>query len=366
MFEIFLKEFIYIFNESAIYILFGFFLAGVLKVSIPTEKILKYLGGKNTKSVLWAAILGIPLPLCSCAVLPTAMSLKRQGASKGSTLAFMISTPETGVDSISITYALMDPIMTIFRPISALITAVSAGIVANIADKPEEKTPSQLSMLAPVEESCACNSCDSDDKETKPQGKFRSILNYAFVELLNDIAWWLIAGILVAALISTFIPVTFFDQHLDSGFLSMLIMLVVGIPIYMCAASSTPVAAALILKGLSPGAALVFLLAGPATNAGTIAAVGKFLGKKMMFIYLGTIAVVSICLGIGLNELYDILQINPMASLGQASELIPQSLKITGSVILTGLILNNIRKMGIKNSICYLKEKAREFTGIAK
>lgn len=356
-----IQETVTIFNESAIYILFGFLIAGILKVTVSPEKIFKHLGSKNFRSVFLASLFGIPIPFCSCAVLPTAVSLRKQGASKGATVSFMISTPETGIDSMTITYALIDPVMTVFRPISALITAVIAGVITNHFDK---KDSGDKGEEAKVENACEdVRSCEAHSHGLAGRGKLREIFHYSFVDLLNDIIFWLIIGIVIAGFMSSLIPDNFFEAYLGSGLLSMLVMLLVGVPIYMCAASSTPVAAAFILKGLNPGAALVFLLAGPATNVGTIAAVGRFWGKKVMVIYLGTIAVVSVYLGFMLNMLYAGLKINPAASLGQAAELIPASLKITGSFALLFLIIRNLWNIGFENALRSLNDKLNDFTG---
>lgn len=361
MFMDFIKEIFYFFNESAIYILFGFLVAGLLKISIPTEKVFEYLGKREAKSVVLASLIGIPIPLCSCAVLPTAMSLKKQGASKGATLSFLISTPETGVDSISITYALIDPLMTLFRPLAALITAITAGMAANIIDK----KPSKDTLQMVQDTGCACgDTCgDNESHGKQKRGRLAELFHYAFVDLLNDIMGWLVLGIVIAALISVMLPESFFENYIGSGPLSMIVMLLVGIPIYMCAASSTPVAAALILKGLNPGAALVFLLAGPATNIGTTAAVGKFLGKKMMFVYLGTIIIVSILLGLLLNKIYAVLGINPSAIVGQASEIIPSFIKVSGSLILLLLMLINLYRTGFKNTLKAINDTLADFIG---
>jgi uncharacterized membrane protein YraQ (UPF0718 family) len=354
-----IREIIYVYNEAAIYIIFGFFVAGLLKVTIPSEKIFKHLGKKNFSTVLKASILGIPLPLCSCAVLPTAVSLKKQGASRGATLSFLISTPETGIDSISITYALIDPIMTIFRPLSAFVTAITAGLFANnLGGGASEKEDREEEKEHGNGTSCTC-----EVPEGRQKGKLHKLFHYAFVDLLNDIVFWLIIGIIIAGIISVLVPDNFFERYLNSPFLSMVVMLVFGVPIYMCAASSTPIAAALILKGLNPGAALVFLLAGPATNAGTIAAVGKFLGKQMMVIYLGTIVIASVFLGFILNSIYGALNLSPVAVAGQASELLPESLKMAGSFILLVLMIRNLWKINIANAIGSLKDKLFDFTG---
>lgn len=357
-----LKEIFYIYNESAIYIIFGFLIASILKMLVSEENISKHLGKSDFWSVLRSSLFGIPLPLCSCAVLPTAMSLRRQGASKGATISFLISTPETGVDSISITYALIDPIMTIFRPFSALITAVTAGITANLI---EDKTTTSVDVIS---ESAGCSddgcACEHGGSDADQGGMIKRLFHYAFVELLNDIAFWLVIGIIIAGVISAIVPENFFENYIGSGLLSMIVMLLVGIPIYMCAASSTPIAAALIIKGLSPGAALVFLLAGPATNVGTIAAIGKYLGNRMMLAYLGSIIVVSIALGILLNIIYSSLNIVPAAVVGQASELVPYSLKIAGSLFLSVMIIRNIWVAGPGDIGRALHEKLSDFTGI--
>lgn len=355
-----IKEIAYIFNESAIYILFGFLIAGVLKVLVPSDKIFRYLGKGDISSVLLASLLGIPLPLCSCAVLPTALSLKKQGASKGATLSFLISTPETGVDSISITYALIDPLMTVFRPIAALVTAVSAGLFANRFDK---ELPAQEMEVADTCSPDSEDSCGCERPEKEEEGRVKRLFHYAFVELLDDIVFWLIIGIVIAGFISALLPDSFFEQYL-TGLPSMFVMLIVGIPIYMCAASSTPIAAAFIIKGLNPGAALVFLLSGPATNVGTIAAVGRFLGKRTMFIYLGTIAVTAVYLGVILNALYSSLNIDPGAVVGQASEIIPHYLKVSGSVIFLLLIIRNLWNSGYEGILHGLHDKLEDLTGI--
>ncbi|MCP4295983.1 MAG: SO_0444 family Cu/Zn efflux transporter [Proteobacteria bacterium] len=355
-----------IFNDSAIYILFGFFIAGILYVTLSPRLITKFLGKKDLRSVILAALLGTPLPLCSCSVVPTAISLRKQGASKGSTLAFLISTPETGVDSISLTYALMDPIMTIFRPLSAILTAITAGTVANAIE--EHSAPPELplhngdSELTEYHGHCS----HSQEREYNNSGfteKFKQLLQYAYGTLLKDLSGWLLISIVIAGMITALIPDTFFEAYLGSGLISMLVMLGVGIPMYMCATASTPLAVALILKGLNPGAALVFLLAGPATNAGTITLVGKFLGRKMLMVYLGTIIFVSLALGTGLNFLYYSLALDPKVTMGTAAELIPFWLKITGSIILLLLIIRQFKGLTPDSLHHNTENKLKDFFG---
>jgi hypothetical protein len=326
-------EIIRVFNEAAIYILFGFFIAGLLYIFYPKEKVVNSLGKKGIGSIFKAAIMGIPLPLCSCGVIPTALSLRKQGASKGATLSFLISTPETGMDSIAITYALLDPIMTIFRPMAAWLTAMCAGIAENVFSRTDD-APDMSSQACPT-----CGNSAADNHTHTKQAKFKRAMEYAFVDLVSDISKWLIIGIILAGVISAVIPAGFFENYLGSGIFSMLVMLLVGIPLYICATASTPIASALILRGLSPGAALVLLLAGPATNIATILVVGKQMGRRTIAVYLTSIACMSILMGLLLNHIYLYLGVNVLASMGGATEVVPDIIKIAGSVILAGLMI---------------------------
>lgn len=290
-----------IFAESAPYVLFGFLAAGLLRALLPEEAVARHLGNKGTASVLKASLFGVPLPLCSCGVIPAAVGLRRQGASKGASAAFLVSVPETGVDSIAITWALLDPIMTVVRPAAAFLTATVTGVLINLL--PDEKEPKTEAGGG-----CGCAaSCgaESSPSASPPLGRrLREGVAYAFGELLKDIGKWLLLGIVVAGLIAYFVPGDFFTRYMGSELLSMLVMLAVGIPMYICASASTPVAAALVLKGLSPGAALVFLLAGPATNAATITVVRRFWGKGATAVYLASIAGCSLLLGWLTNRTY--------------------------------------------------------------
>ncbi len=292
---------------SAPYVLFGLLMAGVLKALIPDSFVSRHLGGNSAKSVIKASLLGVPLPLCSCGVVPVAASLKEQGAGPGPTTAFLISTPETGVDSIAITYALLDPIMTIIRPLAALITATSAGLLVNLLPSKS----SGCTDLGP--DSCCCETQEKTGGTDQKMPLYRAIpggIRYAFGQLLRDIGPYLLAGIALAGLITWLIPDGFIEQHLGSGITSMLIMLMAGIPLYVCASASTPVVAALALKGLSPGAALVFLMVGPATNAASITVVAKLLGRPVAAVYVAVIAICALAMGMAINVLYGWLAID--------------------------------------------------------
>lgn len=289
--------------DSSIYIFFGFFIAGLLKAFLPENLISSHLGNGKLSSVLKASALGVPIPLCSCGVIPAAAGLREQGASKGATASFMISTPETGVDSIAVTYALLDPIMTIIRPVAAFITATVTGIFINTFDKTETNAAAHI-FTAPScgGHHCACGSGKSEKKNVL--NRFSAGMSFAFGDLFTDISRWLAAGVLIAGGISLFVSPGLIETYMGDGLFSMLIALAVSAPLYICATASTPIAAALALKGLSPGAALVFLLAGPATNAATISVVAKILGKKSAVIYLTVIIVVTFSIGMATNYIY--------------------------------------------------------------
>jgi len=302
------SEIAVVFYEGSFYILVGFVIAGLLAEWVPDRLISKHLGGENLRSVAVAALFGAPLPLCSCSVLPAAAGLRRQGASRAATVSFLISTPETGVDSIALTYGLLGPVMAVVRPIVAVITAIVAGFVSiGIRDGAEDgrALESELASLDQHRhESAPCETEPPPTQQLGGPGRIHRILRYAFVTLLDDIAFWMVIGIVLSGILSASLPDDFFTRVIgwDSGLLPMLAMAVVGVPLYLCASASTPVAAALLAKGLSPGAALVFLLTGPASSAASIAVVGKMLGRRRLRAYLGSIAAVSITAGLLLDR----------------------------------------------------------------
>jgi uncharacterized membrane protein YraQ (UPF0718 family) len=305
------NEFWAILVESAAYVLFGFFVAGLLKAYLPEGVVAKHLRGNDARSVFKASIFGVPLPLCSCGVIPAAVQLRKQGASRGATASFLVSVPETGADSIAITWALLDPLMALIRPLSSLLTAISAGLLINRLPEEALATANEPESGA----SCRCEGdagVDSGEVVVVSSGveRLKKGMSYAFGDLLGDIGRWLLLGIAIAALISALVPDDFIVRYLANENLSLLLMLAVGIPIYICASASTPLAAALVLKGLSPGAALVFLLAGPATNAATITVISRYLGRRAMAVYLLAIAFCSLLFGWLTNRLYHFLDID--------------------------------------------------------
>lgn len=338
--------------EASVYILFGMLIGGMLKVFLNPAFVADHLGKGRFVSVIKAAFFGIPIPLCSCGVLPAAASLKRQGANNGATTAFLISTPESGVDSIAITYALLDPVMTVARPVSAFITAVAAGISENLLHTQKEEDWKRV-----VDKSCPVdNCCDGEDCPPEEHSmhhtmgeKLRAGLRYTVDDLWGDLAGWFFAGLLLAGVISTLIPQELMTRYLGGGLHSMLVMLMVGIPMYICATASTPVAAALILKGVSPGAALVFLLVGPATNVTSLSVLFGILGKRATAIYLVTLSVFAVLSGLILDQVYNFFGISAQAIAGQAGEVIPHWLQLTGAIIVLLLsikpLYSIVRKM---------------------
>ncbi len=331
-----------IYLDVAIYMLLGFFIAGILYIFFKADKIKKYLGTGKIKPVILSALFGIPIPLCSCGVVPVAAGLKRQGANNGAALAFMIATPESGVDSIAISWAILDPIMTIIRPIAGFITAIATGIVQNffgIENKPN---------LEPIMEKnrgceCSSSSCAIAQKDKQNiRTKIKAVFQYSYGELLSDIEKPFIIGILLAGVITFLFPKDLSTWSNNHQFLSMLMMLIAGIPMYVCATSSTPIAAALIIKGLNPGAALVFLIAGPATNAATIMIVKSLFNTRALVIYLSMIAICSIAMGFLLNYIYFIYGIQANMNMGQAGEMIPYAYRLSAAIILAYLILYNL------------------------
>ncbi|MBR8535490.1 permease [Carboxylicivirga sediminis] len=278
----FLGDFFAILSEMSPYLLLGFLFAGLLYAFIPKQRIEKYFNGHPFKSSVLASLFGIPLPLCSCGVIPTGAAFYKNGASKGGTVSFLISTPQTGVDSILATFSLMGLPFAIIRPMAALVTGISGGLITSVitANEPNSQTFHQ-----------------STTKHKTISQKFKAVFQYGFVEFIQDISKWLIIGLVLAAIISALIPNNFFELLNMPPVLQMLMILLVSVPLYICATGSIPLAAILILKGISPGAAFVLLMAGPATNAATITMIGKVMGKRSLLAYLGTIIFGALAFG---------------------------------------------------------------------
>ena len=407
-----LTNFIELFLDSAPWLLIGLVFAGVLKSFIPMAWMNKQLGNNKTSSIFKAALFGAPLPLCSCGVIPAAIGLRRAGASKSATTSFLVSTPETGIDSISLSYAMLGPFMAIIRPIAAVSSAILAGLLVrkeDMLDSPvtEPKTQSSCCSTKPTtekkepekKEKTSSSCCSSQAKETvevaktsccstkqpveekaqeKPNSsccsstqtkepaaektpkkadvaeatpsvmeKIKSGLSFATSNLVRDISIWLIIGLFFAALIETYVPSSFLAQW-GNGIIAMLVMVVISIPMYICASASTPIAAALLLSGVSPGAVLVFMLAGPATNIATLGVVYKELGKRSLIGYLSGVLIGALFFGWLTDLLVNKFDINVTPLIGHDHQLLPEFITISTGILLAILMIKEGAKSIVK------------------
>lgn len=319
----FFRSLLLVTGEMSPYLLLGFLIAGILHVFVPQHFYARYLSRDNKLSVLWAALLGVPLPLCSCGVIPTAIGLRNEKASKGAVASFLIATPQTGIDSILATFSVLGLGFAIVRPVAALVTGVCGGLLVNHLVKDD------------IEDGSMGGVC-----RVEGGNRVWRVLRYAYFDMIQDIGLRLVIGLLVAALIQVLVPDEFFLHFGSSPLLQMLVILVVAVPMYICSTGSIPVAAALIMKGLTPGAALVMLMAGPAVNLASILVVKKALGTRFTVIYMLVIVGFSILFGLLVNAIG--LNITPMAGhdeccVGGAA--MPGPFKLFCIILLTLLIL---------------------------
>jgi uncharacterized membrane protein YraQ (UPF0718 family) len=315
-------------SEMAPYLLFGFLIAGLLSVWINANVVERHLGGTGFGQVFKASLFGVPLPLCSCGVIPVSMSLHKHGASKAATISFLLSTPQTGVDSILVTYSLMGPVFAIFRPVAAFVTGLLGGSVINAIEKHDANSAEQK------QERCTDECCSHEKKKNW----LVRAMKHGFVTLPADIGRAMLLGILIAALISAVVPNDFFADTLavaGGGIIAMLVMMVLGIPVYVCATASVPIAVALIAKGLNPGAALVFLMTGPATNAASLVTIASQLGWRTAIVYLLTVAGCALAGGIILDAIFH----GNLSSIHHAhGAMLPGWFKATSAIILLAVL----------------------------
>ncbi len=334
--------------DAAPWLLGGLVVAGLIHSFVPTDTLARHLGSDSIGAIVKAALFGAPLPLCSCSVIPAAISLRRSGASKSATVSFLIATPETGVDSVPVSYALLGPFMAIIRPIAAVLSAISAGLMTLVfcndsdQERPENKNTETTSGCC--SKKSGCSSVKSNEPAQKPSvlNRFIQGQRYAFVDIFNDMAGWLMVGLLLAAMTLTWVPEQFLTQW-GSGFTAMVVMALVGIPMYICATASTPVAAGLLLSGISPGAVLVFMLAGPATNMATLGIVKRELGGKALACYLSGVISVAFISGFITNALVSHFNIDINAQLAASEHLLPEWLMMVSALALVALIVNYAR-----------------------
>lgn len=367
-----LNNFWQLFLLSAPWLMLGLLIAGILNVYLPANFLNTHLGKEGFWTTVKAALIGAPMPLCSCGVIPAAIGLRRAGASKSATTAFLVSTPETGVDSVSVSYVLLGPFMAIIRPIAAICSAIVAGVlVGRDTDKqhlelePEVKSSCCIAKAAASETKASCcapkqvdpeikssccaskpaaptaetSCCDTSSVAAPSQWqKMRQALSFSCNKLLSDTMVWLMIGLFFAALVQTYVPESFLTQW-GSGILAMLVVILISIPMYICATASTPIAAGLLLSGVSPGAVLVFMLAGPATNIATLGVVANELGKRAVAAYLTGVIGVALCFGFLTDYLVTEFGFVVTPLLGEEHEVLPHWLSFICGVILIILML---------------------------
>ena len=370
-----------VFYESSVYVLIGFLLAGLLNEFISMAFVAKHLGKPGLKGIIWATLLGAPLPLCSCGVLPAAVTLRKNGASKPATAAFILSVPETGVDSVAITYGLMGPFMAVYRPIVAIVTAISAAIACLFITR-HEKDDKYIGddIVAHAHDhghdhghshGHDHHDCDHDHHapitppdttQEKPsvRARLKSIIGYGFKTVLDDVAFWIFTGLVVTGIMLALLPEDFFTSFVDNDLLLMLLMAVIGIPLYTCASMSTPIAAGLVATGLSPGAALVYLLVGPATSIASLSIVGKLLGRQSMLAYLAAIFCVAIIAGLLLDAIAadEIRQITTEAFKSNDGFIVA-TIKTASAIVFFLLFLSSLMRKSYRAPISDIKTQSK-------
>lgn len=340
-----LYSLLYILNEMSPYILLGFLIAGILHVFVSRQTMARHLSGTGWKSVIKSALLGIPLPLCSCGVLPTAIALKRNGASKAATTSFLVATPQTGVDSIAATWSLLGPAFAVIRPVAALATALFGGIAVG---KAESKTPDHIHPGS-------AHSVVAGEEKTYHGFINKSIaaLKYGYIDLVGSIGSWLVAGLVIAALITVYVPDEFFSFFGNNPLLSMLVVLIIAVPMYVCATGSIPIAMSLILKGLSPGTALVLLMAGPAANFASFTLISREMGRKAAAIYIGAIIIGAIAFGLAIDYIFpeEWFKLKSDMMISHSIHSFPLFSTICSAILVVFLLISFVKKFTPSNKL---------------
>jgi uncharacterized membrane protein YraQ (UPF0718 family) len=350
-----LTNFLALSAEASPWLLLGLLIAGLMKSWVPTKILSQHLG-EGKLAIVKAAFIGAPLPLCSCGVIPVATELRRSGASASATSSFLVATPETGVDSVSVSYALLGPVFAIYRPITAIISAIITGLLVSTIKKEDIKLPKdskdkvksccsskQKPEPAPVKTSC-CDSKKTVNKSENFLSKTISGIHYAATKLIDDIIIWLLVGLIFATLIKTFLPESFLLSY-GSGLGAMLVMIAISIPMYICATASTPVAAGFILAGISPGTALVFMMAGPATNISTLGVIKNEMGSGVLIRYLLGISLSAIGFGLLLDSGLAFFNVNIVQQMQHSHELLPFWFGLSCAGLIAVLSIKPLRKL---------------------
>jgi len=355
IFILFFENLLQLSVEASPWLLLGLLIAGLMKAWVPTKILSRHLGQGN-KAIIKAAFIGAPLPLCSCGVIPVATELRRSGASAPATSAFLVATPETGVDSVSVSYALLGPIFAIYRPFTAILSAIFTGMLVattkdNMTQVDKKKSKSKTSCCSNKTTQPEIIQPESSCCATKPAVNKASItertlagIRYSATQLIDDLVGWLLLGLLFASAVRTFVPTSFLLSY-GSGLSAMLVMIAMSIPMYICATASTPVAAGFIMAGISPGTALVFMMAGPATNISTLGVIKNEMGSSVLIKYLLGICISAISFGLLLDWGLKYFNIDISQQMQHSHELLPYWFGLTCVGILTFLAIKPLRKL---------------------
>ena len=328
----FFNNFFILLNAMSIYVIVGLLVAGILKQIIPKNFISSHLGKSSIGSAIKATLLGIPLPICSCSVIPLAQGLRKEGASKGAVQSFLISTPITGIDSILATYSFFGIIFTFFRLISSIIIAITVGIIQNFISNEKNEKKEQITQ------SCNC----SQTKKTK--FSYKKAFLYGYDTLFGDMAKTLLVGLILGSLFVTFAPQEYTSILFENKLLTYIVVILFSMPLYICATASLPLAAAFMMQGMPGGAVFIFLTAGPATSSITISVVYKLLGKTSLAIYLIVIFIMSFLFG----YIYDTFFTNSKLNFIPAIHENISIFHIFASIIMICLIFYHIIKQFIQ------------------
>ena len=350
--------------EGSLFILLGFAIAGVVHVLLAPDRIVRHLGERSLRSAFLAAVLGAPIPLCSCGVLPTAVLLRRKGASREATLSFLVTTPETGIDSMATTLAFFGPVFTILRPIAAVATGMVAAVVSLRARSSHDggAEPSPAADADHLHDHARGDAVPPPAADTPLLDRVlvgaRRAIRFALVDLFDDLGFWLAVAILLTGVLSALLPSDFFARVAPSSFGAMLLMVVLGIPLYVCASASTPLAALFVAKGASAGAALVFLLVGPATNTAAIATVARLFGRSFVRVYLGATIGVAVASGLLVDLVFPDLARGVRLGAPEGAEYLGL-VKLAAAVVFGKLLFDSLRRTGLRPGLSELAGNAR-------
>jgi uncharacterized membrane protein YraQ (UPF0718 family) len=357
-FVLFFENLLQLSIEASPWLLLGLLIAGLMKAWVPTKILSQHLGQGN-KAIIKAAFIGAPLPLCSCGVIPVATELRRSGASAPATSAFLVATPETGVDSVSVSYALLGPVLAIYRPVTAILSAIFTGMIVattkdtfaenkttNTKNKPASCCATKTATIEPEPEKVISSCCASKTTVAKQTFMAKTLMGvrYSATQLIDDLVRWLLLGLLFATAVRTFVPTSFLLSY-GSGLTAMLVMIAMSIPMYICATASTPIAAGFIMAGISPGTALVFMMAGPATNISTLGVIKSEMGGSVLIKYLLGISISAITFGLILDWGLVYFMIDISQQMQHSHELLPFWFGLTCVVILVFLAVKPLRKL---------------------